>query len=411
MDKQKNTESQKNIRWSILFIGSIVLLFAGIIYAWSILKAPLATEFKWTPVQLSLNYTFTISFFCIGGFISGLISKSTTPKFRMIISAICLFVGFMSTSRLSARDILLLYLSYGILTGAGIGIAYNSIISVTNAWFPDKKGLCSGFLMMSFGLGSLVVGNAAGIIIQMPSVGWRNTFMILAIVIGLLLFISAFFIKWPPKGTKFPAPRGIVKNIQKTAEIKDYSALEMVKRPSFWMLFLSFTFMAAVGIVTIAFAKELFTTIGVSMSFAITMVGILSVFNGLGRLLSGAIFDKAGIVVVKFTYSTLAIIAPLLVLLALMLESYYIGIVGLCMCGLTYGFGPTSAAAFTASFYGTNNFPLNFSLMNLTLIPTSFAATIAGSIVTATGSFTTVYMILICCAIAGLTLNIFIKKP
>ena len=140
-----------SVRWAYLVLGVLALLFAGVIYAWSILKAPLSDAFGWTASQLALNFTLTMCFFCLGGFVGGLLSKKLGSRWCLIIAAVLSGLGFVLASRLSGA-IFSLYLCYGVLAGLGIGIAYNVIISTVNAWFPDKKGLCSGALMTGFGM-------------------------------------------------------------------------------------------------------------------------------------------------------------------------------------------------------------------------------------------------------------------
>ena len=145
-----------NVRWLYLTAGVLALLFAGIIYGWSILKAPLAADFGWTADQLALNFTLTMCFFCLGGMAGGLLSKRIGSRASLILAGALSCLGFFLTARLDGASVAMLYVSYGVLAGLGIGIAYNVIISTVNAWFPDKKGTCSGALMMGFGASALV---------------------------------------------------------------------------------------------------------------------------------------------------------------------------------------------------------------------------------------------------------------
>ena len=184
------TDSKKiNIRWLYLVVGVIALLFAGIIYGWSILKAPLAAEFSWTADQLAVNFTLTMCFFCLGGFIGGAISRKIGVRLTLILGGVIACAGFFLTSRLSG-NVAMLYVSYGGLAGLGIGFAYTTTISTVNAWFPDKKGLCSGALMMGFGISALVVGKAAEALFKVPGVGWRTTFLILGVALGVVLVVA-----------------------------------------------------------------------------------------------------------------------------------------------------------------------------------------------------------------------------
>lgn len=128
-----------NRRWVYLVLGVVSMLFAGMIYAWSILKAPFAAF--WTAPQLALNFTITMTCFCLGGFVGAKLSKRFGITITIIIAGVLTCAGFLRTAQLRGNSVLLLYLSYGVLAGLGIGIAYNAVISTVNTWFPDKKGL------------------------------------------------------------------------------------------------------------------------------------------------------------------------------------------------------------------------------------------------------------------------------
>ena len=397
-----------------LVLGVLTLLFAGIIYAWSILKSPLGDAFGWTPADLAFNYTLTICFFCLGGLISGIMAKKTSPRFRLILAAVMVFIGFFVTSRLSGASIIPLYLAYGVVSGLGIGLVYNTVIATTSAWYPDKKGMCSGWLFMGFGFSTLILGNIAGKMIEMPSIGWRTTFVVLGIAIAAALIICSFLIKAPgpdfkpPVSEKAEASKAVAET---DSGVKtDYTAQEMVRRPSFWMLFVFFILFAAVGSTAISFAKDFCVSLGAAGSFAVTMVGILSVFNGLGRLFSGWFFDKQGLRKTQYITSAVAIAATLVSLIAVMTGSLALGIIGISLCGFSYGFSPTVSAAIVAAFYGTKHYALNLGVINLILIPAAFTATLAGSFVTKTGSYVSTFVMLLAFSVVGLIINLFIKK-
>ena len=156
-----------SLRWAYLILGVLALLVAGVVYAWSILKAPLAEAFGWSGSELALNFTLTMCFFCLGGFAGGLLSRRLGDRLCLFLAAGLSGLGFLLASRLGGK-VLMLYISYGILAGFGIGLAYNVIISAVSAWFPDKKGLCSGALMMGFGASALVIGKLASALIDGP---------------------------------------------------------------------------------------------------------------------------------------------------------------------------------------------------------------------------------------------------
>jgi len=402
---------KKLIRWPRLVLGTLSLIFAGMIYGWSILKAPFVSEFGWNPTQLGFNYTLTICFFALGGFFSGLLTKRTSPRVRMLISAVLMFAGFFITSRLNGQSVILLYIAYGIICGTGVGFAYNTVIGVTNTWYPDNKGLCSGILLFGFGLSSLIIGRIAGSLFE-TSIGWRTTYLIIAVCIFVVLVATAFILKYPDKGTVFPAPKNKGKKVKpkQVADI-DFSASQMAKRFSFWRLFVFMMLLTMVGGAAISFAKDILVELGSAEQIAITLVGILSLFNAFGRFVSGFLSDSLGMRKTQYVTSAVALAAPLLVVISLVTGSLVLGVFGICLCGFSYGFAPTISASFVYALYGEKHFAINFPLLNLVLIPSSFAATLAGALYKSTGSFESTFIILICCSVVGLFFNLSVKKP
>ncbi len=394
-----------NIRWAYLAIGTVAMLFAGIIYAWSILKIPFAEEFGWTTTQLSLNFTLTMSFFCLGGLVGAQIAKRLGHKPTLVIAGVLGLIGFMSTSILDGSSVILLYVTYGGIGSLGIGIAYNVLLSVVGAWFPDKKGLCSGFLMMGFGASALILGNLAGKLFE-SSLGWRTTYILLGAGLGIVLFAAGLMLKKPGEDVSLPAPKA------KTASAtRDFTPREMLKRPSFYLAFCYLVFLTAVGSSVIGFAKDLAQDVGATESLAITLVGVVSICNGLGRIITGACFDWLGCRKTMFGASILTILAAGVMLLSVFLGNLALGILGLCLTGLSYGTSPTTAAAFTSTFYGSRYYPTNMAIMVFNMMGSSLFVTLCGNLYDTTGGFVVPFIVLVGLAVLSLVLNVFIKRP
>ena len=398
-----------NQRWLYLALGVVSMLFAGIIYAWSILKTPFAVQFAWDASQLALNFTLTMTFFCLGGFVGAKLTKRFGVKVTTICAGMLAATGFMLTAAISGKNILMLYLTYGVLAGLGIGIAYNVVISTVNAWFPDKKGLCSGCLMMGFGASSLVLGNLASSF--MVAMGWRKTFLFFGVALGIVLIITGILLKRPDGSVIFPTGR--VKKAAKGEdfETQDYETSQMLRRISFWMACVCLGLLGAVGSSVISFARDLAISVGAAGALATTLVGVLSVCNGLGRILTGILFDAKGRRFTMISANILTIGAAGVTLLAVMLHSLPLCIAGMCLVGMSYGSCPTVSSAFVSAFYGTKFFPTNFSIMNFNLIGSSLMATACGSLLNFTGGYTAPFLVLLSLSVMALVLNLLIKKP
>ena len=397
-----------SIRWAYLVLGVVALLFAGVIYAWSILKTPLTEAFGWSNSQLALNFTLTMCFFCLGGFVGGLISKRLGSTLSLILAAVLSCLGFVLASRLNGA-VWMLYLSYGVLAGLGIGIAYNVIISTVNAWFPDKKGLCSGALMMGFGASALVVGKLASALMEGP--GWRTAYLVVGLALGGVLLATALVLRKPGPELVLPQPEKKTAAGEEAFAQADYPTGKMIRRLSFWLAFLCIVCLSAVGNTVISFAKDLALSVGAKAALATTLVGVLSICNGLGRITIGALFDKLGRKKTMLLANCLTILAAGITLAAVLTKSLPICVADLCLTGFSYGAGPTISSAFTSAFYGQKYFPLNFSVMNFNLMGASFVATAASGLLESTGGYVGPFVLLLSLAVVSLVLNLCIKKP
>jgi OFA family oxalate/formate antiporter-like MFS transporter len=402
-------KNKLNIRWFYLVIGVIAMLFAGVLYAWSILKSPLTSEFGWGASQLALNFTLAMSFFCIGGLLGAQISKRLGHRIALIIAGILSASGFIITASLHDSSVVMLYVSYGVLAGMGIGIAYNVLIATVSAWFPDKKGLCSGCLMMGFGASALILGNIANKLFN-SDFGWRSTYVLLGIALCVIMAISAFLLQKPSQETIFP------KQNSKSAktedfEQQDFTSIQMLARPSFWLAFICISFLAAVGSSVISFAKDLALSVKAPESLAVSLVGVLSVCSGLGRIITGALFDTLGRRKTMICANILTIGASTVTLLAVYLGSLPLCIAGLCLTGMSYGACPTITSAFTSSFFGMKYFSTNMALMTFTVMGGSLIATLSNKILEVTGGYSATFIMLLLLSSIALVLNVFIRRP
>lgn len=399
-------EKSLSLRWFYLSIGVVTMLFAGILYAWSILKAPFAADFGWKASELALNFTLAMSFFCIGGLLGAQISKRKGHRIALLTAGILAGAGFILTSVLSGSSVIMLYVTYGILSGTGIGISYNVVIATVSAWFPDKKGLCSGCLMMGFGASALILGNAADSLFK-SALGWRFTFVLLGISICAVLITAGFLLKKPGPSTVFPPSKAAKK---KAVPPRDYTSAQMLRHPSFWMAFASISFLAAVGSSVISFAKDLALSVQAPEAVAVSLVGVLSVCNGLGRILTGTVFDAIGCRKTMLCSNLLTIGAAAVTLAAVMIGSLPLCITGLCLTGISYGACPTITSAFTSSFFGMKHFSINMALMTFTVMGGSLIATVSNKVLELTGGYTAPFTMLVFLTVFALILNFFIRE-
>lgn len=405
-------KENKNLsfRWAYMAAGVTAMLFAGVLYAWSILKSPLSAEFGWTPSELALNFTIAMTFFCIGGLLGAQLSKRLGHSIALGVSGVLSAAGFILTAVINSNFVGVIYITYGVLAGLGIGIAYNVVIATVSAWFPDKKGLCSGFLMMGFGASALILGNLADAMFK-SDFGWRSTYIILGIAIFAVVVLSGLFIKRPGADVVFPEGETKKANHENNFEEKDFTSLQMLCRPSFWMAFICISLLAAVGSSVISFAKDMALSVNAPEALAVSLVGVLSVCNGIGRIVTGAVFDFLGRRKTMLCANILTIGAAAVTLIAVSVNSLVLCIVGLCLTGMSYGSCPTITAAFTSSFFGMKHFSNNMALMTFTVMIGSFIATASNKVLEITGGYMATFAMLLALTFVALVLNVFIRKP
>lgn len=391
-----------NRRWLYLGVGTVLLIFCGLIYGWSLFKEPFSEIYvDWSLSQLSMTFTISMVFFCVSGFVAGKLSSKMKPRYIIMIAGALLLVGFFGVSRLdagnSSTSIILLYLCYGVLGGSGVGFTYNSVISTLNKWFPDKPGLASGIMMMGFGLGALILGSVATSLIA--SRGLFTTFMILGVLIFIVLAVGSLFIKIPEApqtadGAQQPALEGMTTG-------------EMLKTSSFWFFMLWCIIANSAGLMIINSAASIALAFG-----APAIVGmVVSVFNGAGRVIIGAIFDKLGR---KFTMLINMIIlttAGVFLLLGAETSAMVLILAGLLFMGIAYGGNPTISSAFINREYGQKHFPVNFSLGNFSLIPAAILGPMISSklVESSGGTYDSTFFTIIICAAGTFVLWILLN--
>src|SRR5438477_6965172 len=186
-------------RWSIALAGVFMQLALGAVYAWSVFRVPLATQFGWSISQVTLTFTISIFVLGIAAFFGGLWLNRKGPRVVAITGGALYGLGVFLAS-FSANKLWWLYLSYGLIGGIGLGFAYIVPVAVLVKWFPDRRGLITGIAVGGFGAGALITAPLATRLIQ--SIGVLSTFAYLGIAYLIVTVISGFFMQNPPDGWK-----------------------------------------------------------------------------------------------------------------------------------------------------------------------------------------------------------------
>ena len=394
-------------RWVYAIVGVIVLLFAGLVYAWSVLSTPIAAEFTgWTKAQLSLTFTLVMILFCIGSLLCGLLAGKLSAKNAVRVSAVLFLAGFFIASR--CQSPVTLYLGFGLLCGLASGLAYNGVMSTMVKWFPDKPGLISGVLLMGFGGGSFLIGKLYQAWTPAGIGGWRTSFVVLGIICCVVLAVCSFFFVAPGADFTVPAGKG---GRAVAAPREDIKPAVMLKRPAFWLYYVWAIAVSAAGLALISQASGVVWEASADQTAAsvATIVGLISICNAVGRVLFGGMYDKFGRSLSMQLVNGLFILTSVVLLLAMSSRSVVVVIIGFVIGGLAYsGVTPTNSA-FCRAYFGAAHYPVNFPLINSNLIFASFGSTISGALYDAAGSYSSTFFLIIGLAVTGILCSLAIS--
>ncbi len=397
-------ENGNGNRWLMLFAGTVMLLFLGLIYAWSIFNAPFKSVYDtWTVSQLSMTFTISMIFFCLSAFVAGNLAKKISAKKILWIAAVMLFIGFVGVSMLNPQNqkssLILLYILYGFFGGSGVGMGYNSIISTVNKSFADRAGLASGIMLLGFGLGGIVLGSLVDSIIA--KIGLFTTFRILGVAIAVILFIGSAFIKPPVVDQKKAAE-------QQAKGAVGYTAGEMMKEKTFWIFVVWTVLLNSASLLVINSAASIAVAFGIPATLGL----IVSLFNGVGRVVHGAFFDRFREKKSTMLNNCFVLLAGLLLTLGAIFQAAPFILLGLIFSGLGYGGTPTLASAVILNRFGPKNFAVNFSIANFSLIPAAIIGPMISSalIEKSGGAYNSTFWMIIILAAVAMVLRLFLKE-
>lgn len=396
-------------RWVYAIVGVIVLLMAGLVYAWSVMGSVINRDLNVEQAPLSLTFTIVMAMFCIGCLIAGILAKKVNPKLYVLLAAVLFLVGFLVASM--TTGVALLYVGFGILAGLGSGFAYNAVMSTMSSWFPDKQGLISGILLMGFGLSSFIVGKLfVAVTPESNPLAWRTTFRVMAVVIFVILVICSFFFVKP--GPDFVPPEGGKKKAVRQPA-SDITAGEMVKKPAFWLYYVWAILISAAGLALVSQANGIANQVGTGIATGTiaTVVGLISIFNGIGRVIFGGLFDKKGYQMTMILDMIVFVAAGVILIMALKTGAFALIVVGFIVGGFAYGGVTPTNSAIISDFFGRSNYAMNFSLINTNLIIASFASTIAGKLYDASQSYMSTIFMMIGVTVAGFVVFLGIRRP
>lgn len=288
-------------KWFIAFIGLLVHLLLGTVYAWSYFQTPIVTSTNWSNVQVAWAFSISIFMLGISAAWAGLKLSKYGPRKLAMLGGVLYASGYLLSSlALSIKSIGLLYIGFGILGGIGLGLAYVTPVATVAKWFSKHQGLATGMVVMGFGFGALVMSKVlAPLLMFAHHNSLEKTFLFIGIIFLILLPVFSWFLE-DPSSTRENIP-----NIKKT------QVLEIILSRPFMILWAMFLINITAGMVFIGFQSALLqdllkvglpkeTNLNAEdiqlylMTSGATLIAVSSVFNGIGRFFWATLSDKLG---------------------------------------------------------------------------------------------------------------------
>lgn len=335
-------------RWGVAVAAVVVQVCLGAVYGWSVFKKPLMGAEHWTETSVQLNFTLAIVFLGVGTIIGGLWQDKVGPRRVAGTAGILYGLGYIVAGIAATQHSLAgMYLGYGVLAGIGMGMGYICPVATLVKWFPDMRGLMTGVAVCGYGFGALIMSPFAAWEIIHYSI--PTTFYTLGAVYLAIVFLAAQFFSNPPQGWRPEGwqPRSAV---SKAASTYDFTVGEAMSTWQFYLLFSMLFLNVSAGIMIISQASPMAQEMaGMTVLRSASMVGLISIFNGLGRVFWAWVSDHAGRARVYFM---LYLIQMLIFFLLPRIHSWSLFSFAFAMIGLCYGGGFGTMPSFTADFFG-----------------------------------------------------------
>jgi len=356
-----------------------------------------------TTGDLVIVYTVANSLSPIAMISGGWVNDKLGPKKVVAVGAIMYGGGMIASG--FATGVPFLIVSYGLITGLGIGFIYGTAISTSVKYFPDKRGLIGGITTAVYGMSSVILPPIVTFIVERSDATFA--FKIIGAVFLVIIFACAMMLEPCPAGY---LPKGYVMPKGGTGKI-DMDWKEMLKTPVFYVMMLLLMSGAFSGMmITSQTSSVAQNMIGMTAVAASTAVSVLALFNAGGRVIAGYISDKIG----RINTLTITCAISIVGLICLYISgtgsmmTFYIGIsiVGLCF-GAIMGVFP----GFTADQFGAKNNSVNYGIMFVGFaLAGYFGPQIMSSIYAKAGAYQNAFLIACALNVVGVALTFLYRK-
>ena len=376
--------SKTSGRWFMAVMAMLLMVCLGTVYAWSYFQTPIMKQFGWNNAQVSLTFSFAIFFLGVSAAVGGVMLPRMGPRVLALSGSLLFSLGYAAAGlALSLKSLPLLYIGYGVIGGTGLGLGYVTPVATIAKWFPDRKGLATGIVIMGFGLGALVMSKLlAPILLAWTGGNLVTVFLALGAFFFVLTTLSSLSLRNPPQGwmpgaaSKTSAGSGKAAPAVQPA-LATASPAEAFRQASgdifskrFALVWILFFCNITAGITIVGFQSPMFQDLWRKTDPALapealtalgaTLIAITSLFNGFGRFFWGAVSDRTGRIRTFriMLGSELAIFAVLI-----LTENPWVFAALLCWILFCYGGGFGTMPATISELFGQANMTVIYGVV------------------------------------------------
>jgi MFS transporter, OFA family, oxalate/formate antiporter len=394
----------------ILLAGFCINLCLGILYAWSVFNKALVTDFGWSAADASSPYAIATIAFSVSLLVAGILQDRMGPRNILILGTTLTGLGMIASG--FASSVLMLNLTFGVMTGAGIGFGYACLSPSAMKWFhPSKKGMVNGLIAAGFGLAAIYLAPLTSALIT--HLGIQTSFMILGAGVLVIAVPLACTINNPPAGYVPAEPKlKAGQEAKVVAKVANLSWKAMLKTPQFYALWLMYALAASVGLMIIGNITNI-ASVQANLPNAVYLASILAIFNSGGRVAAGILSDKIG--GVRTLLLAFLLQGGNMVLFATF-DSEFTLIIGTAIAAVGYGTLLAVFPSITAEFYGLKNYGTNYGVLYTSWgIGGAIGAAVVGYSMTHGGGYNLAYtisatMMAVCILLALITKPISAEK-
>lgn len=359
-------------RWFIAVMGTLLQLVLGTVYAWSFFQNPISIQFGWSNVQTMWIFSLAILFLGLSAAIGGMILPKYGPRKLATTGALLYGLGYLiSAYAMKIHSLPLFYLGFGVIGGIGLGLGYVTPVATIAKWFPDKKGMITGMVVMGFGLGALFISKLiAPLLLTATNSNIIEAFFYIAIILVIIGVPAGLSMKNPAKDFIPLGYNPIIKNENTPEHESKLTVKKSLLSTKFLAMWLIFFLNISAGIMFIGLQSPMIqdllkvqnhniSTEELAIAGA-TLIAISSIFNGIGRFFWGGLSDKIGrIQVFRLILSSQILVFILMIFVS---NPWIFGIL-VCYVLLCYGGGFGAMPSYVLDVFHAKLMPVIYGVM------------------------------------------------